>query len=241
MPAILELQDIKKSYNKRPILKSLSFEVHQGEIIGLLGPNGAGKTTAFYMTMGLLKPDHGKIIFEGTDVTNIPIHKRSKMGIGYLAQEPSIFRDMTVEENILCILETLDISKNERKSRLESYLKELNLESLRKTKAVCLSGGERRRLEITRALVTNPKLLLLDEPFANVDPITISNMKQMIRILKNKGIAILITDHNAKEIFSIVDRSYLVVDGTVIASGSVNQILTNTEAKTRYLGEDFVL
>ncbi len=239
MDPILSLENIKKSYGDRQILKSLSFSINQGEIVGLLGPNGAGKTTAFYMTIGLIRPDFGKILFEGKEITNIPIYERAKMGMGYLAQEPSIFRGLSVEDNIFCILQTLDISITEQKRQLEHLLDELQLTHLRKTKAAFLSGGERRRLEITRCLVTNPKLLLLDEPFANVDPITVSDMKQMIKILKNKGISVLITDHNAKEIFSIVDRSYLVIDGRVIASGKVDDLLKNHDAKSRYLGHDF--
>jgi len=206
MQPILELENIQKTYGDRTILRSLSFQIKAGEIVGLLGPNGAGKTTAFYMTIGLIKPDGGKITFEGKEITQIPIHERAKMGMGYLAQEPSIFRGLTVEENIFCILETLDLSPLEQRKKLEELLDELHLKHLRKSKAAYLSGGERRRLEITRCLVTNPKLLLLDEPFANVDPITVSDLKQMIRILKSKGISVLITDHNAKEIFSIVDR-----------------------------------
>lgn len=238
---ILSLESIQKSYGSRSILKSLTFSIDPGEIVGLLGPNGAGKTTAFYMTIGLIRPDFGKIYFEGEEITNVPIHQRALMGMGYLAQEPSIFKGLTVEENIACILETLNLSSNEIKNRLDSLLEELHLSHLRKSKAAYLSGGERRRLEITRCLVTNPKLLLLDEPFANVDPITVFDMKQMIKILKKKGISVLITDHNAKEIFSIVDRSYLVMDGKVIASGKVQDLMENPDAKARYLGPDFHL
>jgi lipopolysaccharide export system ATP-binding protein len=241
MEPILRLEEIKKAYGDRKILKSLSFSIHPGEIVGLLGPNGAGKTTAFYMTIGLIKPDGGKILFESKDITDIPIHERAKMGIGYLAQEPSIFRGMSVEENIFCILQTLNLTLKEQKDRLEELLEELHLSHLRKSKAALLSGGERRRLEITRCLVTNPKLLLLDEPFANVDPITVSDLKNMIKMLKNKGISVLITDHNAKEIFSIVDRSYLIMDGKVIASGKVEDLIANPDAKNRYLGPEFSL
>ena len=241
MTPILQLKEIRKSYGDRTILESLAFEIEEGEIVGLLGPNGAGKTTAFYMTIGLIRPDFGKIIFKGVDITNMAMHERSKMGMGYLAQEPSIFRGLTVEENIKCILETLDLSSKEQQNRLDKLLEELHLSHLRKSKAVFLSGGERRRLEITRCLVTNPKLLLLDEPFANVDPITVSDMKQMIKILKRKGISVLITDHNAKEIFSIVDRSYLVMDKKVIASGCVEDLIKNPDVKNRYLGPDFSL
>lgn len=236
---ILKLEQIKKSYSEKKVLHDLSFSVEPGEIVGLLGPNGAGKTTAFYMTIGLIQPDHGKIFFHGQDVTTTPIHNRAKMGMGYLAQEPSIFRGLSVEDNIRCILETLDIPLNEQKSRLEFLLDEMHLKHLRKSKAVLLSGGERRRLEIVRCLVTRPKLLLLDEPFANVDPITVSDLKQMIRLLKQKGISVLITDHNAQEIFSIVDRSYLIMDGKVMASGKKEDLIQNPQVRARYLGPDF--
>lgn len=238
---ILETKDLKKSYGDKAIVNGLSFYVKKGEIVGLLGPNGAGKTTAFYMTIGLIKPEKGKVFFQGQDVTDLPIHERARMGMGYLAQEPSIFRNLSVEKNILCILETLPISKAEQKIRLEHLLHELHLEKLAKKQAGALSGGERRRLEITRALVTEPSLLLLDEPFANIDPIAIDDVQHLIRHLKTKGISVLITDHNAREIFSIVDRSYLIRDGKVMMSGSVEELLQNKEARASYFGEDFKL
>ncbi len=241
MNDILKLESIVKKYGNKTIVNSLSFTVKKGEVVGLLGPNGAGKTTAFYMTIGLIGPDSGKIYFNGQDVTKLPIHKRAKMGMGYLAQEPSIFKGLSVEDNILAILETLNLTPPEQKERLEILLQELHLSHLRSSKASFLSGGERRRLEITRCLVTEPTLLLLDEPFANVDPITVSDVKQMIAILKNKGISVLITDHNAREIFTIVDRSYLIVQGKVIASGKTDEIMNHEEAKKRYLGDDFKL
>lgn len=237
----LNVQGLVKSYGGRRVVDGLSFHVNQGEIVGLLGPNGAGKTTAFYMTIGLIHPDGGKVIFHGKDVTKVPIHERAKMGMGYLAQEPSVFRDLTVEENILCILENSDLSKKERKRRLEELLQELHLEHLAKKQALALSGGERRRLEITRALVTNPTFLLLDEPFANIDPISVQEVKQLTRILADKGISVLITDHNAREIFSIVDRSYIVREGKVLMSGTVEELVTSKEARKHYLGEDFTL
>lgn len=236
---LLSVQNLEKSYGNKKVVDSLSFEVGKGEIVGLLGPNGAGKTTAFYMTMGLIRPDVGRVVFQGVDVTNFPIDKRARMGMGYLAQEPSVFRSLTVEENILCILETLPLTKQEREVRLESLLKELHLEKLAKKKAAALSGGERRRLEITRALVINPTFLLLDEPFANIDPIAIHDLKQMIRLLAQKQISVLITDHNAREIFSIVDRSYLIRDGRVFLSGSVDELVHNEEARLTYLGTEF--
>jgi lipopolysaccharide export system ATP-binding protein len=236
---ILNVQEIAKSYSGKPVVNGLSFTVGKGEVVGLLGPNGAGKTTAFYMTIGLIRPDKGKVFFKDQEITHLPIHERAHMGMGYLAQEPSIFRNLSVEENILCILETLPLSKEEKKRRLEALLHELHLEKLAKKKAITLSGGERRRLEITRALVTQPSLLLLDEPFANIDPLAVHDVKQMIRHLKMKEISVLITDHNAREIFSIVDRSYLVRDGKVLMSGLVDELLASKEARLSYFGEDF--
>lgn len=237
----LQVRNLKKSYGSKPVVDGLSFDVNPGEVVGLLGPNGAGKTTAFYMTMGLIQPDDGHVFYQGKEATHLPIHERARLGMGYLSQEPSVFRSLTVEENILCILETLPISKEERKTRLQSLLHELNLVRFAKKKASALSGGERRRLEITRALVTEPSLLLLDEPFANIDPIAVADVKKMIRHLKHKGISILITDHNAREIFSIVDRSYLIRDGKILISGTVHELLQNREARLSYFGEDFRL
>lgn len=236
---ILEVKNLAKSYGARKVIVNLSFEVGEGEIVGLLGPNGAGKTTAFYMTMGLFRPDKGNIIFKGEDVTSFAIHKRAKMGMGYLAQEPSIFRNLTVEENILAILETLQINKNEKKNRLEVLLNELHLSHLAKEKAAHLSGGERRRLEITRALTTNPSFLLLDEPFANIDPLSLQEVKTLIKHLAKKNISILITDHNAREIFSIVDRSYLIAGGEIFLSGTPHDLMNNEMARSTYLGDDF--
>jgi len=241
MQTLLEVKDLAKRYSGKWVVNGLSLSVQKGEVVGLLGPNGAGKTTAFYMTIGLIRPDRGEVFFQGQNVTTLPAYKRAKLGFGYLAQEPSIFRTLTVEENILCILETLPLNKKQREERLALLLEELHLTHLRKEKAVSLSGGERRRLEITRALVTEPSLLLLDEPFANIDPIAISDVKKLISHLKQKGIAVLITDHNAREIFSIVDRSYLVRDGKVFLSGKVDELLANVEAKRIYFGEDFRL
>ena len=235
----LEVKDLVKSYGGRPVVNGLSFSVGKGEIVGLLGPNGAGKTTAFYMTVGLIQPQSGRVIFQGSDVTHEPIHQRARMGMGYLAQEPSVFRQLTVEENIACILETLSLSAQERKQRLTELLEELHLTALAKKPAQALSGGERRRLEITRALVTKPTFLLLDEPFANIDPISISEVKSLVKHLAAKDISVLITDHNAREIFSVVDRSYIVVDGKVILSGTVQELLNSSEARRTYLGDDF--
>lgn len=235
----LEVQDLVKSYGGRRVVDGLSFKVRSGEIVGLLGPNGAGKTTAFYMTVGLIRPEQGKVIFCGQEVTDFPMHRRARMGMGYLAQEPSVFRNLTVEENILCILESLPLSRQERKSRLHELLGELHIEHLAKKRAAALSGGERRRVEITRALVTNPSFLMLDEPFANIDPISIQDLKHLIRLLAKKRISILITDHNAREIFSIVDKSYLVQEGKVTFEGSVNDLLNDENSRSTYLGSDF--
>ena len=240
-PIILKVQKLTKAYGGRSVVSGLSFQVREGEVVALLGPNGAGKTTAFYMTIGLIRPESGKVYFKNQDVTEEPIHKRARLGMGYLAQEPSIFRHLTVEENILCILETLPLSREEQKKRCQELLKELHLEHLAKKKAITLSGGERRRLEITRSLVTQPSLLLLDEPFANIDPLAVNDVKKMVQHLKRKGISILITDHNAREIFSIADRSYLIQEGKVLLSGSVNELLENKEARSSYFGEDFRL
>lgn len=236
---LLSVKNLVKRYGGKPVVNGLSFEVDPGEVVGLLGPNGAGKTTAFYMAIGLVSPDEGEVYFKGQNITRMPVHKRAKLGFGYLAQEPSIFRSLTVEENILCILETLSIS--DQKTRLDALLKELHLEHLRKKIAATLSGGERRRLEITRALVTEPSLLLLDEPFANIDPLAVADVKHLIHILKRKKISVLITDHNAREIFSIVDRSYLVQDGKVLLSGSTESLINDPGARKAYLGEDFRL
>lgn len=235
----LRVCDLVKSYGGRKVVNGLSFEVSQGEIVGLLGPNGAGKTTAFYMTVGLIKPDAGQVIFNGQNVTDAPVHKRARMGMGYLAQEPSVFRGLTVEDNIMCILESLPLRRAERKARLEELLQELHLTPLAKKKAQALSGGERRRLEITRALVSRPTFLLLDEPFANIDPISVAEVKFLIQHLAGKNISILITDHNAREIFSVVHRSYLVSEGKVMLSGSVEELVANEDARKTYLGNDF--
>lgn len=235
----LDVIGLKKSYGGRPVVDGLSLQVKPGEVVGLLGPNGAGKTTAFYMTIGLIQPDAGQVIFEGNDITKFPMHKRARMGMGYLAQEPSVFRNLTVEENILCILEGLDLSKKERKARLEELLEELHLTHLSKKQALSLSGGERRRLEITRSLVTSPTFLLLDEPFANIDPISVNEVKEMVRHLSKRGISVLITDHNAREIFSVAERSYIVREGKVMLSGSVDELIQSEEARRTYLGEGF--
>jgi len=238
---LFEAKHLVKWYGGKPVVNGLTFTIYPGEVVGLLGPNGAGKTTAFYMAVGLIRPDEGEVFFQGQNVTRLPVHKRAKMGLGYLAQEPSVFRFLSVEDNILCILETQRIPKAERIQRLDSLLDELHLGHLRKKKAIALSGGERRRLEITRALVTQPSLLLLDEPFANIDPLAVADVKHLIGILKQKKISVLITDHNAREIFSIVDRSYLIQEGKVLLSGTVDELLSDAQARRTYFGEDFRL
>lgn len=239
MVKILEVMELEKAYGRKLAVRGLSFSVEEGKVVGLLGPNGAGKTTAFYMAIGLVRCDAGKILFKGQDVTHLPIHKRAQMGMGYLAQEPSIFRNLTVEENIFAILEIMPLSHTQRTARLRELLTELHLRELAPKKACTLSGGERRRLEIARALVTNPSLLLLDEPFANVDPLTVADVKQMIRHLARRGISILITDHNAREIFSIADRCCLIQEGRVLLEGSVETLIKSELARSSYLGHNF--
>jgi len=236
---LLEIKGLCKSYDGRQIVKEVDLVVKRAEIVGLLGPNGAGKTTTFYMIVGIVPPNRGKIIFDNVDITDLPIHERARYGIGYLAQEPSIFRKLTVKENILAILETLPIAKEERKRRLESLLEELNISYLANNKAYTLSGGERRRLEITRALVTNPSFMLLDEPFSGIDPIVVNEAQEIIKELKDKGLGILLTDHNVRETLSITDRAYLVAQGQILISGTADELINNPKAREIYLGEKF--
>jgi len=236
---ILEVRNLVKIYGEKAVVNDLSFQIKKGEVVGLLGPNGAGKTTAFYITIGLIHQDSGKIFFQNQEISNQPIHKRARLGMGYLSQEPSIFRHLSVEENLLCILETLNFTPKQKEEKVKSLLSELNILHLRKKIASSLSGGERRRLEITRSLIREPKILLLDEPFANIDPLAVQDVKKLITLLKKKNIAIFITDHNAREIFSIVDRSYLIQEGKVIIEGEVNALVNNEMAKKYYLGDDF--
>jgi lipopolysaccharide export system ATP-binding protein len=236
---LLEIKELSKSYDGREVVKGVDMLVKRGEIIGLLGPNGAGKTTTFYMVVGIIQPNRGKIIFDNEDITTLPIHQRSRYGIGYLSQEPSIFRKLSVEENITSILETLPISRKERKQRLESLLEELKISHLSKNKAYTLSGGERRRLEITRALVTNPSFILLDEPFSGIDPIVVNEAQEIIKELKEKGLGILLTDHNVRETLSITDRAYLIAEGKILISGTAGDLINNPKAREIYLGEKF--
>jgi len=236
---LLEIKDLSKSYNAREVVCGVDILVKRGEIVGLLGPNGAGKTTTFYMIVGIIPPNRGRIVFDNYDITNLPIHERTRFGISYLSQEPSIFRKLTVEENILAILETLPIGRSERKKRLDSLLNELNIAHLRKNKSYTLSGGERRRLEITRALVTNPSFMLLDEPFSGIDPIVVNEAQEIIKELKEKGLGILLTDHNVRETLSITDRAYLIAEGKILISGTANELINNAQARQVYLGEKF--
>ncbi len=236
---LLETRGLVKKYSQRRVVDGLSITVGRSEIVGLLGPNGAGKTTTFYMTVGIVKPNEGEIYFDNEKITYKSIHERCRLGMGYLAQEASIFRKLTVEENILAILETLPIAAKERKKRLQSLLEELNIAHLAKHKAYTLSGGERRRLEITRALVTNPSFLLLDEPFSGIDPIVVAEAQEIIKNLKSRGLGILLTDHNVRETLSITDRAYLIADGKIIISGTAEDLINDPEAKKIYLGEKF--
>jgi len=237
----LIIQNIKKTYKKNPVVKDISLRILSGEVIGLLGPNGAGKTTSFYMIVGLVSSEHGTIKIDNHDLTKMPIHKRSKLGISYLPQEPSIFRKMTVSENILSILELGKNSKKQNIERLEILLGELSIVHIRNNAAITLSGGERRRVEIARCLATNPKFILLDEPFAGIDPIAVIDIQKIIKRLALMGIGILITDHNVRETLGICNRAYIVNQGKIFASGKPKEIVANQEVKNIYLGKDFIL
>ena len=237
----LRAEDIVKKYKNRTVVKGVSLELNQGEIVGLLGPNGAGKTTSFYMIVGLIKANGGKIFLDDTDITSFPVYKRAKLGIGYLAQEASVFRQMSVEDNIRSILEMTDFSKEFQNEKLESLLDEFGLQRVRKSKGIQLSGGERRRTEIARCLAINPAFILLDEPFAGVDPIAVEDIQQIVFRLKDKNIGILITDHNVHETLSITDRSYLLYDGRILNSGTAEELAADDEVRRLYLGQNFEL
>ena len=234
--SLLECEGLNKAFKRRKVVKDVSIHVAQGEVIGLLGPNGAGKTTTFYLITGLIRPDSGKIRLDGRDITRSPMFRRARSGIGYLAQEPSVFRKLTVEQNVLAILETQGLRREERQHRLEGLLDELSIKHLRKAKAYSLSGGERRRLEITRALVTRPKFMLLDEPFAGVDPIAVHDIQTIVGGLRHRGIGVVITDHNVEQTLEIVDRAYIMFEGSVQASGTVRELVYNDQVADLYLG-----
>jgi lipopolysaccharide export system ATP-binding protein len=237
----LRAEHLIKTYKKRTVVNDVSFNVKQGEIVGLLGPNGAGKTTSFYMIVGLIKPNSGKIFLQDEDITQEPMYKRAQKGIGYLAQEASVFRKLTVEENILAILEMTALSKSEQKDKLEELIEEFSLTKVRKNQGDLLSGGERRRTEIARALAANPNFILLDEPFAGVDPIAVEEIQIIVSKLKKKNIGILITDHNVQETLSITDRAYLLFEGSILKSGTAEELAADEQVRRVYLGKNFVL
>ncbi|MGN6057026.1 MAG: LPS export ABC transporter ATP-binding protein [Sphingomicrobium sp.] len=237
----LEVRSIAKSYDKRAVLHDVSLDVHRGEVVGLLGPNGAGKTTCFYSVMGLVKPDSGLIFLDGEDITELPMYRRAILGLGYLPQETSIFRGLTVEENILAVLEVSEPDVEVRRERLERLLGEFGLTGLRDSPAMALSGGERRRCEIARALAAEPSIMLLDEPFAGIDPISIADIRELVRELRKRGIGVLITDHNVRETLDIVDRACIIYDGQVLFAGTPDALVADPEVRRLYLGESFAL
>lgn len=237
----LVVEHLKKSYKNRTVVQDISLQINSGEVVGLLGPNGAGKTTSFYMMVGLVPLDSGRILLNGKDLSHMPIHMRARMGLAYLPQEPSIFRKLTVTENIMAVLELQEVSDDERHARLESLLQELHIVHIRNSMAVSLSGGERRRVEIARCLATSPNFILLDEPFAGIDPIAVLDIQKIIRYLSSRNIGVLITDHNVRETLGICDRAYIVNGGTVFASGHPSEIVNNEAVREVYLGKDFKL
>ena len=237
----LEVRSIAKSYDKRAVLHDVSLQVHRGEVVGLLGPNGAGKTTCFYSVMGLVKPDSGRIYLDSQDITELPMYRRSILGLGYLPQETSIFRGMTVAENIIAVLEASELDRHRRGDRLEQLLGEFGLTALRDSPAMALSGGERRRCEIARALAADPSIMLLDEPFAGIDPISIADIRELVRELKSREIGVLITDHNVRETLDIVDRACIIYDGQVLFAGTPEALVADQEVRRLYLGESFAL
>ncbi len=241
MEETLKAEDLVKSYRGRCVVDGVSIEVKRGEIVGLLGQNGAGKTTTFYMMMGLIRPESGRILINETDATHLPMHIRARMGLGYLSQEPSVFRKLSVEDNILAILETLDIPKDEMHKRLEGLLGELGIGRVRKSMAYTLSGGERRRLEIARALVTRPSFMLLDEPFSGIDPIAVADIQSIVAGLREKGLGLLITDHNVRETLAITDHSYIMADGKILVRGAPEDLAKDPTAREAYFGEGFTL
>jgi lipopolysaccharide export system ATP-binding protein len=237
----LEVHSIAKAYDRRAVLHDVSLGVHRGEVVGLLGPNGAGKTTCFYSVMGLVKPDSGRIFLDGQDITDLPMYRRAILGLGYLPQETSIFRGLTVEQNIMAVLEVSEPDGHARQDRLEQLLREFGIASLRDSPAMALSGGERRRCEIARALAAEPSIMLLDEPFAGIDPISIADIRELVRELKKRGIGVLITDHNVRETLDIVDRACIIYDGQVLFQGTPEALVADQEVRRLYLGESFAL
>jgi lipopolysaccharide export system ATP-binding protein len=238
---VLESKNLVKYYRRRAVVDDVSIVVKPGEVVGLLGPNGAGKTTTFYMIIGFIRPDHGEVFLGGRNISRLPMYRRARMGIGYLSQEASVFRKLSVEDNIMAILQFRDLSRKERKQRLEELLRELDLTQLRKSKAYTLSGGERRRVEITRVLVNEPKFILLDEPFAGIDPIAVEDIQGIIGRLVEQGLGVLITDHNVRETLSVCNRAYIMCDGKILKSGSSEFLANDPEARKIYLGEKFRL
>lgn len=232
-------ENLVKNYNKKCVVNGVSIEVNSSEIVGLLGPNGAGKSTTFNMLVGFIKPDDGEVLLDGKIITDLPVYKRARMGIGYLAQEPTIFRELTVEENLIAVIERISDDKNFINERVNQLLKEFSIEKLRKQKAYTLSGGEKRRLEVARVMINNPRIILLDEPFVGIDPITVSDLKKIVKYLKEKGIGVLISDHNVRETLSIVDRAYLIYQGDILFSGSSENLINDPKARELYLGKDF--
>ena len=235
----LKVESLKKIYGRKEVVKEVSLNIKRGEVVGLLGPNGAGKTTSFYMITGMIRPNKGKIYFDDQDITNIPMYKRARMGMGYLAQEPSIFTKLSVEDNLRLVLEITDLNKVDQRKRLEELLEEFSIGHIRESKAMMLSGGERRRTEIARSLIMNPDFILLDEPFAGIDPIAVEDIQNIVQTLKNKGIGILITDHNVRETLSITDRAYLLYDGRVLKHGTIDELSEDEEVRRLYLGSNF--
>lgn len=238
---VLAANNLVKKYGTRTVVRGVSINVNQGEIVGLLGPNGAGKTTTFYMVVGFIKPNEGNVFLDKNDITSLPMYRRAKNGIGYLPQEPSVFRKLSVEDNIAAVLEMTKLSKAEQRDKTESLIEEFSLHKVRKSKGDTLSGGERRRTEIARALATDPKFILLDEPFAGIDPIAVEDIQQIVEKLKTKNIGILITDHNVQETLSITDRTYLMYDGQILRSGTAEELAEDEEVRRLYLGENFIL
>ncbi|WP_372602681.1 LPS export ABC transporter ATP-binding protein [Actibacterium sp.] len=235
----LKVVNLRKSYRRRPVIRDVSLELNRGEVVALLGPNGSGKTTCFYNIAGLIRPEGGQVLIDGRDITNLPMYRRAKLGIGYLPQEVSIFRGLSVEDNILAILEISEPNRHKRRERLEELLSEFSISHLRRAPALSLSGGERRRVEIARCLAANPKYLLLDEPFAGVDPIAVGEIRHLVHDLKDRGIGVLITDHNVRETLEIVDRAYILNDGMVLMSGTTDEVIRDENVRRVYLGQSF--